>query len=104
VCEIVFHLQVRDPATWQPTSGTCFLCWGALTVGQRVKVRWLSERTIDAHPAIAVGDTATIDEVRTSTPDGVEDEYLVAAEAWTAVLLRKELHRVIGDARPAPAI
>lgn len=111
VCDTLSHLRVTDPEAWaksnpgpQPATGGCFMCWGNLAVGQRVKVRSLSDSTRAVSPKVAIGDVGTVLEVRKTTPDGLGDEYRVeqidSPPRWAHVMTRSELQRVLGKREP----
>ena len=105
VCGLVTHIKPVSPKSWPHTHpgpaaglGLCYLCWGSLSVGQTVKVWRVLEKTRATSAQVEVGDVGRIVEIRTSTLDGADDEYLVKQMSdvpkWTAVLSRMELHRV----------
>ena len=113
-CASLFHVRPAEPIAWktqhpgpEPIPGVCFLCWGSLAPGQRVRVRWLSEQSQARLAGVGVGAVGTISRVLRATPEGVDDAYSVAfssregAPALEAPLLRRELHRVMGEAEDA---
>lgn len=105
VCSAGIHIKPLDSVEWkrahsgpEPHTGLCFLCWGNLSLGQRVKVRALPDPSQTEASLIAVGDLGVITEISRTTPDGIEDEYRVRQvgepSKWTTVLRRSALQRI----------
>ena len=103
-CGLVFHLTVRSVESWYadrhpalPVGAVapepCFFCWGDLEAGQKVRIRWLSERLAESGKPL-VGDTGTVVTVEVSGDRLYGVQGTNAEGEWTRLFERRELQRI----------